>query len=70
MRHLTPREKQVARMLRDGKEPKKIAEILGIAPWTAIDMARRIYKVFDVSGQTELMAALLLPLNSPLRRVR
>ena len=51
---LTPRERQIARMLGQGKAPKVIAAELGIAPVTVRQMIYRVMEKTDTKTVVHL----------------
>ena len=70
--HLTPCQKKVARMLRDGIPIGCIAKELKISVKAVKHHLHQIYRAFGIIGEkrtkhVRLVATLLLPLNSPLR---
>lgn len=55
---LTPRQKEVAALLLNGKDAKQIAEELKISVHTANFHIKNLYKKFDISSRAELFARL------------
>jgi len=56
---LTPRERQVARLLVDGKRSKEIAAALGVSPRTVEGYRSRLLVKMQAASATELVAVLL-----------
>lgn len=55
---LTPREKEVAALLMNGKDAKQIAAELGISIHTANFHIKNLYKKLDINNRSELFARL------------
>lgn len=53
---LTARETEILRMLADGRNPKQIADALGISPLTARNHVQRVLEKLGVHSQTEAVA--------------
>lgn len=51
---LTPRQLQVARLLRGSRSAAEIAETLGISTGTVKALAARVYRVLGLRGRAEL----------------
>lgn len=64
--YLSPRLKQVAKHLIDGKGKKEIATLLGISINVARAYIQEVYARLDVRDQLHLILIMYLPLNSPL----
>lgn len=58
---LTPREREVARALSDGKSAKEVARLLGLAPATVRNQTQSIYQKLQVDNR----AALTVVVNAP-----
>ena len=56
---LTPRERQIARLLVTGKSSKQIAKDLNVGHRTVEEHRARLMRKFDVTSTVELMARLL-----------
>jgi DNA-binding CsgD family transcriptional regulator len=59
LRGLTPREREVARMVASGYANKTIARILDISTWTVGTHLRRIFLKLGVSSRTAMVARLI-----------
>jgi hypothetical protein len=64
----SPRLRQVARLLRDGYTRAEIAAGLGITISAVKSSMRTIRNLYNAETDEQLVADLLLPLDSPLRR--
>ncbi len=53
---LSPREREIVRLVARGCPNKTIAEILEISPWTVNTYLRRIFAKLDVSSRAEMVA--------------
>jgi DNA-binding CsgD family transcriptional regulator len=58
--HLTHREEQIARLVRDGRSNKEIARALDLSQPTVKTHLLRTYRKLGVSSRTELIGALFL----------
>lgn len=68
MKELSSREKQIARLIRDGcYQVAEQAKILGISEKTVKNYRHSLFVKMEVSEPVELVRDLLLPLDSPLR---
>jgi DNA-binding CsgD family transcriptional regulator len=56
---LSPREKEVARLVAKGFSNKTIAAILDISPWTVSTHLRRIFNKLDVGSRAEMITQAL-----------
>jgi two-component system nitrate/nitrite response regulator NarL len=57
--HLSPREKEIARLVAEGLPNKCIGEILEISTWTVATHLRRIFAKLSVNSRTAMIARLL-----------
>jgi DNA-binding CsgD family transcriptional regulator len=53
---LSPREREIVRLVARGYPNKTIAEILEISPWTVNTYLRRIFAKLDVTSRAEMVA--------------
>lgn len=53
---LSPREREIVRLVARGCPNKTIAEILDISPWTVNTYLRRIFAKLDVTSRAEMVA--------------
>ncbi len=58
---LTPREREIARMVGDGFTNKEIASVLEISSWTVSTHLRRIFGKLDVGTRAAMVARLARP---------
>jgi DNA-binding CsgD family transcriptional regulator len=72
--HLSPREREIARMVAEGHPNKRIAAVLDISSWTVGTHLRRIFAKLGVSSRAAMVARLLRddllppsPLSRPVR---
>ncbi|HLW51290.1 MAG TPA: helix-turn-helix transcriptional regulator [Candidatus Angelobacter sp.] len=65
---LTPKEKQCARLVREGLTQPEIARRMCVSVRTMKVYLHRVYRKMGVRSQVELLGVLTLPINSPLRR--
>jgi DNA-binding CsgD family transcriptional regulator len=56
---LSPREREIARMVATGLTNKTIAHILDISPWTVSTHLRRIFIKLSVTSRAAMVAQLL-----------
>ena len=56
---LSPREREIARLVGDGKQNKQIAWIVGISEFTVENHLRSIYRKLDVRNRTAMTARLM-----------
>lgn len=56
---LSPREREIARLIIRGLPNKTIASILDISPWTVGTYIKRIFAKLDVNSRAEMVAKLL-----------
>ena len=56
---LSPREREIARMVAAGLTNKRIACMLGISPWTVSTHLRRIFAKLSVTSRAAMVARLL-----------
>jgi DNA-binding CsgD family transcriptional regulator len=56
---LSPREKEIARMVAMGHKNQSIADVLGISAWTVSTHLRRIFAKLDVNSRAAMVAAVL-----------
>jgi RNA polymerase sigma factor (sigma-70 family) len=61
---LTPREREIARMVGDGFTNKEIASVLEISSWTVSTHLRRIFGKLDVGTRAAMVARLSPPFRS------
>lgn len=59
MERLSPREREIARLVGDGKQNKQIAYMVGISEFTVENHLRRIYRKLEVRNRTAMTARLL-----------
>lgn len=57
--HLSPREKEIARLVAEGLPNKCIGEVLEISSWTVATHLRRIFAKLGVNSRTAMIARLL-----------
>jgi DNA-binding CsgD family transcriptional regulator len=57
---LSPREREIARMVADGLTNKTIAYMLEISPWTVSTHLRRIFAKLSVTSRAAMVAQLVL----------
>ena len=55
---LSPRLRQVVRLLHAGNSPKRIAYLLGISPHTCHDYMKALHRYFNVSNRVDLLNAI------------
>jgi DNA-binding CsgD family transcriptional regulator len=53
---LSPREREIARMVADGYPNKTIAAVLGISSWTVSTYLRRVFAKLDVRSRAAMVA--------------
>lgn len=58
-RRLSPREREIARLVAEGLPSKAIAVTLGISVWTVLTHVRRVYARFGVQSRAAMVATLL-----------
>jgi DNA-binding CsgD family transcriptional regulator len=58
-RNLSPREKEIVRLVAKGHANKTIAEVLDMSPWTVSTHLRRIFTKLGVSSRAEMVARAL-----------
>ena len=58
---LSPREREIARMVAEGLPNKSIAAILDISSWTVGSHLRRIFAKLGVTSRAAMVAKLLRP---------
>jgi DNA-binding CsgD family transcriptional regulator len=58
---LSPREREIARMVADGCTNKEIASVLDISSWTVSTHLRRIFSKLDVTTRAAMVARLVDP---------
>jgi len=58
-RTLSPREREIVRMVSDGHPNKVIAGVLNISPWTVCTHLRRIFAKLGVNSRAALVSHLL-----------
>jgi DNA-binding CsgD family transcriptional regulator len=66
---LSPREREIARMVATGLTNKSIAQMLDISPWTVSTHLRRIFAKLSVTSRAAMVARLLTwkpPTQEPL----
>jgi len=56
---LSPREREIARMVAKGQTNKSIAHVLNISPWTVSTHLRRIFAKLSVTTRAAMVAQLL-----------
>jgi DNA-binding CsgD family transcriptional regulator len=56
---LSPREREIARLIIRGLPNKTIASVLDISPWTVGTYIKRIFTKLDVNNRAEMVAKLL-----------
>jgi DNA-binding CsgD family transcriptional regulator len=56
---LSPREREIVRLITNGLPNKAIAAVLDISPWTVATHLRRIYDKLGVSSRAEMVARVL-----------
>jgi len=56
---LSPREREIVRMVAEGQPNKIIADVLGISSWTVCTHLRRIFAKVGVSSRAAMVARLL-----------
>ena len=56
---LSPREREIARMVADGYPNKTIAAVLGISSWTVSTYLRRIFAKLDVRSRAAMVACVV-----------
>ena len=57
--NLSPREREVARLVAKGLSNKMIAKVLEISPWTVAAYLKRMFAKFDVHSRAALVARIL-----------
>jgi len=57
--HLSPREKEIVRMVAEGHPNKVIADVLAISSWTVCTHLRRIFAKLGVCSRAAMVAQLL-----------
>lgn len=57
--NLSPREKEVVRLVAKGHPNKVIADVLEISPWTVSTHLRRVFSKLGVSSRAEMVARVL-----------
>ncbi len=62
---LSPRERQVARLVLQGYTNSSIAELLGIQPGTVKVHRKNLYEKLEVGNQAELLAVFIRELKGP-----
>ena len=56
---LSPREREITRLVAKGLPNKTIAAILDISPWTVATHLRRIFAKLGIHSRTAMISALL-----------
>ncbi|MBE2222229.1 MAG: helix-turn-helix transcriptional regulator [Anaerolineae bacterium] len=56
---LSPREKEVVRLVIKGFTTQGIAKVLDISPWTVTTHIRRVFSKLDVNSRAEMVACVL-----------
>jgi len=56
---LSPREKEIARLIAKGLPNKVISDILDISPWTVATHLRRVFAKLGVSSRAEMVALVI-----------
>lgn len=56
---LSPREREIARMVANGQTNHAIAEVLGISAWTVSTHLRRVFSKLQVNSRAAMVAAVL-----------
>jgi DNA-binding NarL/FixJ family response regulator len=69
MNYLTPREKQIARLVSNGCNTKSIAKELSLKETTIKRHKHNIFLKFGVTNSIELAVIIKAPLNSPFRKL-
>jgi DNA-binding CsgD family transcriptional regulator len=57
--HMSPREREIVRMVAKGHPNKVIADVLNISPWTVCTHLRRIFAKLGVTSRAAMVAHLL-----------
>lgn len=57
--NLSPREKEIVRLVARGHPNKVIADVLEISPWTVSTHLRRVFSKLGVSSRAEMVARVL-----------
>lgn len=55
---LSPREREIARLVSDGYTNGDAAEALGISPWTVATHLRRVFGKLNVRSRAQMVARL------------
>lgn len=58
LRDLSPREREIVRLVAEGIPNKGIAERLDISPWTVATHLRRVFIKLDVRSRAQMVACL------------
>jgi DNA-binding NarL/FixJ family response regulator len=58
-KNLSPREREIVRLVAKGLPNKAIAEVLDISPWTVATHLRRVFGKLGVSCRAEMVARVL-----------
>jgi len=56
---LSPREREVARLVAEGYTNGEIAEVLGISSWTVATHLRRVFGKLNVHSRAHMVAELI-----------
>ncbi len=56
---LSPREKEIVRLVAKGMANKAIAAVLEVSPWTVATHLRRVYTKLSVGSRAEMIAKVL-----------
>ena len=57
--NLSPREKEIVRLVAKGLPNKAISEVLDISPWTVATHLRRVFAKLGVTSRAEMVAHVL-----------
>jgi DNA-binding CsgD family transcriptional regulator len=63
LEELSPRERQIVRLVAKGHVNKTIGAVLDISPWTVATHLRRIFAKLGVASRASMIAALYQPGN-------
>ncbi len=58
--NLSPREKEIVRLVAKGLANKTIAEVLDMSPWTVSTHLRRVFTKLGVNSRAEMVAHVLM----------
>ena len=58
--NLSPREKEIVRLVAKGLANKTIAEVLDMSPWTVSTHLRRVFTKLRVNSRAEMVAHVLM----------